>query len=126
MASIPRAPAVAAMASCLLVAASACSQPLPVIVQGAGGNTAVADAANHLARIPLNVCNGASTGRWGVVSARDQETADGDSVPGIDPVLTLPNALRSAESWNRYVAALATLDANPVVARIVYAVTARH
>jgi hypothetical protein len=85
------------------------------------GSPARKDPANHLARVRGTGARGALVAKWRVVSAWDQEEPDGDTVAGLDPALTLPGALRSAEAWKAFVAGQARLAASPIEVRILTA-----
>lgn len=77
------------------------------------------DAANHLVKVPLEKQGAAQTGKFYVVAGWDQEAEDGDSIAGLDASLTIPAAVESLESWERYVDSLSTFLQSPARVEIV-------
>lgn len=89
---------------------------LAVIIPDAGEvKRDLKDPANHLVGVPVTKQpDGGETAWWRVVSAWDEEAPDGDSVPGQDPTVQMPYAVRSQAGWQRYVATLAAETVTPV------------
>ncbi len=72
------------------------------------------DTANHLVKVPLEKKGASSTGKFYVVAGWDQEAEDGGSVAGIDPSVSIPAAVKSLESWERYIDTLSSFLQAPV------------
>ena len=73
----------------------------------------LSDSANHLAKVPLEKHGAVSTGKFYVVAGWDQEAAYGGSIAGIDSSLTIPTAVQSLESWERYVESMSLFLQTP-------------
>lgn len=73
------------------------------------------DSANHLIKIPLEK----NTATYFVVAGWDQEAEESASVFGLEPSLTIPAAVKSLESWERYVESLSQFVSSPAPVNVV-------
>lgn len=79
------------------------------------------DPNNHVAIVPVAADSDNLQGGYYVVAAWDQESPDGDAVPGIKPDHQLPAAVQSMQAWQRYLDNLCDQLASPIQVKIIIA-----